>query len=180
MHEYYIDYDSFVPCVWWSVNHIVCRTLGWSLSTTAKMPCSWLTHMRLPYLLWPLLKQWIMNNKFCIFDKSRFNSCGSKYIQMRVQRCETHTNVILFFGAHADLTLPSAHISTRPAKMWLQLSSCAFSCFVCGTHFARANNMWKHMNQKHIAINCYVISTRVIFFEFVKDSRCDSKRRDRV
>ena len=46
MHENYIDYGSFVPCVWGSMNHIlyIYRTLGWSLSTAGKLPCSWLTH----------------------------------------------------------------------------------------------------------------------------------------
>ena len=77
--------------------------------------------------------------------------------------------------------LPSAHISTRPAEMWLQLTSFAFSCFPCGTYLARGNIMWKHMNQKHIAIHCYVISTRVIFVEFVKDSTCEfAEKRPRL
>jgi len=185
MHENYIDYGSFVPVFddLWIILYIY-MTLGWSLSTTAKLPCSWLTHETPIYVVAfaqrvdyeeQLLHFWQIKIQ-TLWTSIQRSTCT----QMWIQRCVTHIDVILCFGAHADFALPSAHISTRPAKMWLQLTSCAFTCFMCGTHLARADNMWKHMNQKHIAIHCYVIQTRVTFFEFVKDSMCDSKRRDRL
>lgn len=180
-----IDYGSFVFDDLWIILYIY-MTLGWSLITAGKLPCSWLTH-ETPLFGGICSKSGLWRTTFAFLTNQDSNPVDlylniNMYtdVDPEMWTCVTHIDVILCFGAHADFALPSAHISTRPAKMWLQLTSCAFTCFMCGTHLARANNMWKHMNQKHIAIHCYVISTRVIFCEFVKDSMCDSKRRDRL
>ena len=168
----WVLYELWLICaLWWMVymNHIV--SLGWLLvwpvNTSGKLSCSWLPIWD-SHLVWLL----ILNNNFCIFS---FEPCGA--LDRRACRDVTQPDVILCFGrAHADFVRPTirAHIDTSSRNVTSTDSICFHLFFLqCGTYLARSENMWKHMNQKHSAINCYVISTCGIFFEFVKDSICE-------
>ena len=175
MHECYIDYGSFVPCGWWSIWIIFYIGLMVDhLVQLCKVALFMIDHLRPPHLVWPLhSNSWFWTTTFSFWP------IKIRTIWTTGQRCEYMRLTLMWFcnlvsHMRTLFALPSAHISTRPAEMWLQLTSFAFTCSPCGTYLARGNSMWKHMNQKHIAIHCYVISTRVIFVRICRKETTSS------
>ena len=132
MHECYIDYDSFVPCGWWSIWIILYIGLLVQLDhlvQLCKVARFIIDHLRPPHLVWPLhSKSWFWTTTFAFWQKNQDSNPWTEIWTVEMWTGVTRTDVILCFGrAHADFDRPTirSHIDTSSRNVTLT----DFICF---------------------------------------------------